>query len=137
MELFLIILLVLVLCWRVYPLQWRILRFFRETGFSRWFEGSFDTPDGFSTKPWWGTTVGKVPVSSKDLLIWNHLLLIKIYSQQPLIKLIQHPFFQKSCLTSDSKMKLSNRKGKILYINMCSVKTANNIEIIIFDLYMF
>ena len=45
---------------------------------------------------------------------WAKSLLIKIYSPQPLIKLMQYPFFQNSCLTSDSKIRLSNRKGKIL-----------------------
>ena len=129
--------LILVLCWRVYPLQWHIQRIFRRTDFSRRFESSFDTPDWSRTKPWWGTRVGKVPVISKNLVLWNHLLLIKIYPPQPLMKLIQSLFFQKSYLTSDSKIKLSNRKEKILFINMFSVKTANVIEIIIFDLNVF
>ena len=33
--------------------------------------------------------------SSKDLLLWNHLLLIKIYPLKPIMKLIQLIFFSK------------------------------------------
>ena len=29
---------------------------------------------------------GKAPRSSKNLVLWNHLLLIKIYPQQPVMK---------------------------------------------------
>ena len=67
---------------------------FWESDFSRRFEGGCDIPHGFRAKVWWRTRVGKVPVSSKDLVLGNHLLLIKAYSPQPLIKLIQHPFFK-------------------------------------------
>ena len=42
---------------------------FRESDFSRWFEGGCDTPDGSRTKLWWRTRVGKVLVSSKDLVL--------------------------------------------------------------------
>ena len=105
---------------------------FWETDFSKSFGGGCDTPDRSRTKPWWGITVGKVSVISKDLVLRNHLLLIKIYPPQTHMKLIQHPFFQKSCLTLDSKSKLSNRKE----INIFTVKMANVIEIMIFDLYV-
>ena len=82
----------LVLSWRVYPLHWRIQRFFRESNFSRRFEGGFDTSDGFKTKPSWRTRMGKVSVIFKDLVLWNHLLLIKVYPPKPLMKLIQYLF---------------------------------------------
>ena len=34
----------------------------------------------------------KAPRSSKDFVLWNQLLLIKIYLPQPVMKLIQHIF---------------------------------------------
>ena len=34
----------------------------------------------------------EAPISSKDLVMWNHKLLIKIYPPQPAMKLIQHMF---------------------------------------------
>ena len=46
-----------------YP--WRIQRFFGETNY------------GSRAKPWWRPG-GQVPGSSKDLVLWNHLLFIKI-----------------------------------------------------------
>ena len=39
----------------------------------------------------WGPG-GKAPGSSKDLLLWNHLLFIEIYPPQPVMKLIQRIF---------------------------------------------
>ena len=44
-------------------------------------------------KPWWGPG-GKAPEISKDLVLWNHLLLIKLYPPLPMIKLIQCIFFK-------------------------------------------
>ena len=35
---------------------------------------------------------GKPPRSSKDLVLWNHLLLIKLYLPQPVMELIQSLF---------------------------------------------
>ena len=45
----------------------------------------------------------KAPKCSKDLFLWHHLLLIKIYPPQPVMKLIQYFFFQKFCLNSSLK----------------------------------
>ena len=42
---------------------------------------------GCRAKPWWGPC-NKAPGGSKDLVLWDHLLLIKIYPQQPVMKLI-------------------------------------------------
>ena len=50
-------------------------------------------PCGFMAKPWWWPD-SKAPGSSKDLVLWNHLLLIKIYPSQPVMKLVQHIFFK-------------------------------------------
>ena len=48
---------------------------------------------GSRAKSWWGPG-GEAPGSSKDLVLKNHLLLIKIYLPQPVMKLIQHIFFK-------------------------------------------
>ena len=50
-------------------------------------------PCGFMAKPWWWPD-SKVPGSSKGLVLWNHLLLIKMYPSQPVMKLVQHIFFK-------------------------------------------
>ena len=47
---------------------------------------------GCRAKPWWGPC-NKAPGGSKDLVLWDHLLLIKIYPQQPVMKLIEQFFF--------------------------------------------
>ena len=39
----------------------------------------------------------------KDLVLWNNLLLIKIYPPRPVMKLIQRIFFQKPCPNSSLK----------------------------------
>ena len=43
-------------------------------------------PYGSRPKPWWGPG-GKAPGNSKDLILWNHLLLIEIYPPQPVMKI--------------------------------------------------
>ena len=49
-------------------------------------------PYGSRANPFWGPE-GKAPGSSKDLALWNHLLLIQIYLPQPVMKLVQHNLF--------------------------------------------
>ena len=49
--------------------------------------GALMLPHGSRAKPWWGTCV-KAPRGPKDSILWNHLLLLKIYPQQPAMKLI-------------------------------------------------
>ena len=72
---------------------------FEETKFSSGLgvEGLM-SPYGSRAKPWSERPGDKAPGSSKDLVLWNHLFLVKIYPMQPVIKLIQHSFFQISCL---------------------------------------
>ena len=55
-----------------------------------WWE-AVKPPYGSPYKSWWRPG-GKAPGSSKDLVLWNQLLLIKMYSPQPVMKLIQHIF---------------------------------------------
>ena len=59
--------------------------------FSRGFfgGGSVMLPCGFSAKPWWGPG-SKTPRSSKDLVLWKYLLLIKICPPKPVMKLIHY-----------------------------------------------
>ena len=62
--------------------------------FSNIFFKTFNAPLWSGAKPWWRPG-SKDPRSFKDLVLWNHLLLIKIYPPQPVMKLIQHVFFSK------------------------------------------
>ena len=54
-------------------------------------EGAVMPPYGSRPKPWWGPG-GKAPGNSKDLILWNHLLLIEIYPPQPVMKITQRIF---------------------------------------------
>ena len=56
--------------------------------------GTVMPPYGWVYAKLWLGPGGKAPGNSKDLVLWNHFLLIKIYSPQPVMKLIQH-FFSK------------------------------------------
>ena len=62
-------------------------------GLERRGEGAVLPRYGSRAKPWWGPG-SKAPRSSNDLVLWNHLLLIKIYPPHPVMKLIQHIFFK-------------------------------------------
>ena len=55
--------------------------------------GAVMPPYGSRAKPWWGPG-GKATGSPKNLVLRNHLLLIKIYPSQPVMKLIQCIFFK-------------------------------------------
>ena len=68
---------------------------FLETDFIRGFGGGGGAvmpPYGSRAKPC-REPGSKAPRNFKDLVLWNHLLLIKIHPPQPVVKLIQHIFF--------------------------------------------
>ena len=68
----------------------------------RFQQGDVMLPYWSRAKPWWGPG-SKTPRSSKHLVLWNQLLLIKMCPPQPVMKLIQRTFFQKSCQKSSLK----------------------------------
>ena len=65
-------------------------------------------PYGSRTKLWWGPG-SNIPRSPKELLLWNRLPLIKIYTPQPVMKVIQHIFFSKILPKSKLQVNFSVR----------------------------
>ena len=51
----------------------------------------------------------EAPISSKELILWNHKLLIKIFPPQPIMKVIQH-IFPKILPKLEFKVNLKKKK---------------------------
>ena len=75
--------------------------------------GDCDAPLWVYAKLWLGPG-GKAPGNSKDLVLWNHFLLIKIYPPQPVMKLIQH-FFSKILLKLELEVNFSKCSYHYVY----------------------
>ena len=71
----------------------------------------------------------ETPISSKDLVLWNHKLLIKIYPPQPVIKLIQHIFSKilPKIFKSKKNSSLSDCNGTRTHNHLVHKQTLNHL----------